>query len=336
MAKITGQNVQWTNVMTTSEGGVRETNWHSAEKFHMLPVKEFVPGFINNGLKKLTLNNTNGDGELDVDFELESLNIKAAVYSDMLGIENNSLGTPCNIDYVTEFEATIGGSDGACVSKKKIIFEKGSEPFKLYNVAFKFPGLVDKFKEFDVPSGRYIGSFNYEVAYASKLPNNVVTYNTYPAEPITVIIDYTRSFMSSLNIIGDGEFSLHYDKNEHTVKGKTSYLVNINGSLEPGIKMTFRSAGDIDDFELTNRKTGSVIPYSIYCNKCRDSLVVNSGVLVADDSYSYIDFVGSMLNFKLDFKFDEMKLDDISLDEPGDIEPGQYYDNVIVMFELNL
>lgn len=335
MAKITGRNIQWSNVATTSEGGVRGVNWHSAEKFHMLPVKEFVPGFINNGMNTITFKNVSSDSTIITDFELESVYFKS-VYSGDINVESNSLGTPCPVNDINGLEITVGGTDGICASQSKMVFETSLEPFKLYNASFKLPGLVDKFKELDVPTGKYVAQFNYDIGYGSKLKNGVITYTTYPAEPVTIIIDYTKSFMSSLNVFGDGEFNLSYDQDAHTVSGKTSYLVSINGSLEPGIKMTFRSVGDVDDFELTNRKTGTVIPYSIYCRKCRDSLVVDKGVLTSDDTYSYIDFVGSMLNFKLDFKFDEMMLNDVSLPEPGEIEPGGYYDNVVVMFELNL
>ncbi len=335
MAKITGTNIQWSNVRLTKEGSVTEINWNSAEKFHMLPVSEFLPGFVNNGMKEITLKNISTDNELSVDFELESVNFKS-IYSGGIDIEPSGLGSSCVIDTINGLEASVGGTNTVCTSQRKMVFEKSVEPFKFYNVSFSLPNLIERFKELDMPSGKYVGHFNYDLAYGSKLKNDIITYNTYPAEPITIIIDYKKSFMSSLNVIGDGEFDLTYDKNKHTVSGKTNYFLSVNGSLEPGIKMTFKSAGDVDDFKLMNRESGASIPYSIECIKCRDSLVVDSGTLVASDRYSYIDFVGSMLNFNLKFYFDEMKLNDISISEPGDIEPGQYYDNVVVMFELNL
>lgn len=330
-AKIVGNNIDWSNATTNGEE-IAEINWHSAERFNMRPVSEFVPGFVAGEKETITFRNTVRKFEFETKFKINRINFKAINANDK-ELEDNSVGPICSNSDSNGLVISLSDNKN-CLSSQKVSFiGEAREPFKFYNVGFLLPELVSDLKDKSAPDGQYTATFNYNVGYGSKLPNDIVTYNIYPSPTTTIIIDYKESFISSVDVIGSGEFDLDYNTESHTVKGALEYNVHVSGAIEPGIKMTFSSSDISDEFYLEKDKWSTKIPYNITCDVCKYKNIVENGAFSRSEEEAVIDFSGSDLNYKLKFDFDEQAIIDAY---PSGIEAGKYLDTVTVLFELNI
>ncbi|GAM71208.1 hypothetical protein JCM19236_5856 [Vibrio sp. JCM 19236] len=235
---------------------------------------------------------------------------------------------------IISLENNTGGS---CLARSYISSDRPIvEAFEFYNSDFRFDNLVSAFKDAHVSKGKYIALYRYTLGYASILDNGVYTYNYYEADPVSFIVDYQPAYIDSIVVEGDGVFDLDYDKNSHTVKGRTKYSVFVDGYLDPGVLLTLRSSGlDTKNFYLKNGDGTHQIPYSVYCTLCEERVVVQNGLLLKEDK-SRIEYTGSNLNFNLNFKFDEQKIIEPGITESGTIVEGDYSDTVALLLELDL
>ncbi len=177
-----------------------------------------------------------------------------------------------------------------------------------------------------LPKGRYIATFDQPIAYYLIYENQQVeSYEIYQ-DQVQIVIDYQPSFLESVDILGDGKFDVRYDTDNHTASGSTRYKVQVDGYITPGIKMSFKSSGQEDDFSLVEEESKSKIPYDLVCEKCQQKQVIKDGVM--DEDFAKIDFEGHRLDFNLDFSFDNLHY--------GDVDEGDYSDAVTVIFEVDI
>lgn len=320
-AKITGDVVEWSNA-AISDSGIQPLQWESSNKFNMLPVRKWSPAFYKNPQKSLTFRSSIG-AELTTSFKHNGIDFRTSVKSDQIpgGIGNARL---CQVRTITAGEIRLR-SESSCGSDT--ILDQGNRyiPFEFYRPSFEMPNIVSDFMQSKLPAGRYVASFSQPVAYYVIYEHNQIeSYQIYQ-DDVKIIIDYQPSFLDSVQVVGSGQFDIEYDTSNHTARGETSYKIQVNGYITPGIKMSFKSSEKEDDFSLVSNSNAK-IPYDMICEACVDKQVIKDGVM--DKEFAKIEFEGNRLDFNLDFSFDNLHY--------GDVDEGDYSDAVTVIFEIDL
>ncbi|NOJ07749.1 hypothetical protein [Vibrio splendidus] len=321
-AKITGDMVEWSNA-TLNDGEIQPLQWQPSDKFNMLPIQRWSPAFYKNTQKKLTFSSVTG-AQLTTNFKHTGIDFRTSITSEKTaGVIGNAIR--CQ-------DQSVRGRDIRLRSKSScgadFILDQGGKftPFDFYRSSFELPSLLSDFMQSALPAGRYIASFNLPVAYYLIYENNEVeSYQIYQ-DQVQVVIDYKPSFLESVDVQGDGNFEVKYDTDNHTANGETSYRVRVDGYITPGIKMSFTSSGQQDDFSLVEQKSKSKIPYDLVCIACVDSQVIKDGLM--EKEFAKIDFEGRHLEFNLDFSFNNL--------QHGDVDEGDYSDAVTVIFEVDI
>lgn len=321
-AKVTGDMIQWTNAIVNGSE-VQQSVWQRSDSFNMQPIQRWSPAFYQSPLTSLIFTSQLG-AKVETAFKHTGIEFRTTNAYDIVtgGI---GTGARCNVGEESGGNLLLK-SDSSCGVDFTLDQQQKLRPFDFYRTLFELPDLLADFTQARLPAGRYVASFSQPVAYFLIYENqNVESYQVYH-DQIQVVIDYQPSFLSSVSLVGDGKFKLEYDTEEHSVKGQTKYYVNVNGYINPGIKMSFLSSGQEDDFSLEHTETGTKIPYSLICEKCNDNSIINNGLM--KDEFANIGFVGNNLNFVLDFSFNDIYA--------GDVDEGDYSDAVTIIFELDL
>ncbi|PQJ71376.1 hypothetical protein BTO01_08865 [Vibrio jasicida] len=316
-AKVVGSEVTWMNANVVG-GEVVQQIWQPSSSFNLLPVHSWNPSFQKSPTSTLTFSSTTG---VQVTAAFQHTGIQFSTASPFISVENKS--NSCG------YESSAGGQfilrdDSTCRASYDLNATRKYKPFDFYRSSYKLDNLVDAFKAANAPTGIYYAAVSLPVTYYMKY-GTATTYQTYN-DTTVFTIDYKPSFISAVDVTGDGIFSLSYDTGNHSVAGTTTYEVSISGHIEPGIKMQFFSSGTADKFELEHTTSSDVIPYSLACSRCVNSNIVEAGEL--KQTTSKIPFVGKTLDFDLVFSFEELYF--------GDVDEGDYRDAVTVRFELDL
>ncbi|WP_104023711.1 hypothetical protein [Vibrio hyugaensis] len=321
-AKITGDVVEWSNA-SLNGSEIQPLQWQPSDKFNMLPIKKWSPAFYQNTQKNLTFSSTTG-AELTTSFKHTGIDFRTSIKSEQTsGVIGNA--KRCQTQPVSGSDIRLRSSSSCGAD---FILDQGGKytPFDFYRPSFELPSLVSDFMQSKLPAGRYIASFNQPVAYYLIYENDQVeSYQIYQ-DQVQLIVDYQPSFLESVQVLGDGKFNVEYDTDNHTAKGDTRYRVRVNGYITPGIKMSFESSGQQDDFSLVDHKSNSKIPYDLTCEACVDKQVIQKGVM--DKDFAKIDFEGQNLDFNLDFSFNNLHF--------GDVDEGDFSDAVTVIFEIDI
>ncbi|AQS38026.1 hypothetical protein Sps_02878 [Shewanella psychrophila] len=324
--KVTGNMIQWTNA-TTNGNEIQQSVWQSSNSFNLLPVLRWSPAFYQNSLRSLTFTSELG-ARVETDFKNTGIEFRTA---NSYNTSNGGIDAGLNTGPQCQTGEDSGGdfllkSASSCGVNFTLVQQQKLRPFDFYRTFFELPDLLADFTLANVPAGRYLASFSQPVAYFLIYEHQQVeSYQIY-YDQVQVIIDYKPSFISSVNLIGDGQFDLEYDTEEHSVKGQTKYAVNVSGYINPGIKMSFLSSGNEGDFSLEHTEASSKIPYKLICEKCNDRLVISNGTM--SEEYAEIGLVGNNLNFILNFSFNDVYA--------GEVDEGDYSDAVTIIFELDL
>lgn len=321
-AKITGDVVEWSGA-TLHGGEIQPLQWQPSEKFNMLPIARWSPGFYQNSQKEITFTSMTG-AKLSTPFKHTGIDFRT---SNKFVQTSEVIGTAQRCQ-----EQSIAGGDIRLRSNSScgadFILDQGGKfrPFDFYRPSFELPSLLSDFMQSKLPAGKYIATFNEPVAYYLIYEENQIeSYQIYQ-DQVQIVIDYQPSFLESVQLLGDGKFDVSYDTDNHTAEGKARYRVHVNGYITPGIKMSFKSSGLEDDFSLVDQKSNSKIPYDLVCEACVDKQVIKDGVM--DKDFAKIGFEGQNLGFDLDFSFNNLHY--------GDVDEGDYSDAVTVIFEIDI
>lgn len=333
-AEIVGDTIKWNNANLTN-GQVSQLIWQSSSRHNLQKVKEWSPLLSKASQDTIEFRPTNADNSHTINVPITLTGIELKGSSKFIQTPSSSLvGTYGNCTYSTGtngYAALIDDNLGLCGANFGFVAEDRFRPFDFYRSGFKFSdkgdvgsdSLIESFK--GAPAGVYHGSINIPINYLVKF-GDIQSYRTFN-DTVNFVIRYKPSFLSSVDITGDGQFILDYDTNEHSVKGVTKFNVNVTGYLSTGLLMSFKSTGaDERDFSLENGS--SSIPYNLVCNMCEKQDVITDGMLNSTSEPSKIPFVGKRLNFNLKFFFEDIHY--------GEIEEGTFKDSVIVLFQPDL
>lgn len=321
-AKITGDVVEWSNA-TLNAGEIQPLEWQPGEKFNMLPIKRWSPAFYQNSQKELVFTSMTG-AKVSTQFKHTGIDFRTSnQFTQTPGVIGNA--QRCQEQSVNGGDIRLRSSSSCSAD---FILEQGGKlsPFDFYRPSFELPSLLSDFMQSKLPAGKYIATFNEPVAYYLIYENNQVeSYQIYQ-DQVRIVIDYQPSFLESVHLLGNGKFDVSYDTDNHLARGDTRYRVHVNGYITPGIKMSFESSGDKEDFSLVEQKSNSKIPYDLVCEACMDKQVIKDGVM--DKDFAKIAFEGQSMDFNLDFSFNNLHY--------GDVDEGDYSDAVTVIFEIDI
>lgn len=332
--KLVGNKIIWSDANIIGDV-VTQSTWSNSTSLSLLPVKEWTPGFIKHKKSEIVFNNTLTSERVTSNFEHKALNFRFK--NSNVEFKNQSKRNCSKTDLHAGIISLENSSDSLCLAEKSIYYSSyATEPFEFYNSSFKFDSIINSFLNAHVSAGVYVAEFNYDLAYTSVLNNGIHTYNYYPADTVVFRIDYQPAYIDSVSVIGTGEFSLDYDKINHSVSGNSEYLINVNGYIDPGLLLTFRSSGvNNKEFKLKHYKEGFSVPYSLSCPQCDTPEIIENGTLTGDNS-SRIKFSGDSLTFNLIFDFDNQTIIEPGITDSGSIIPGEYYDTVSMLIELDI
>ncbi|MFH0257970.1 hypothetical protein ACGRL8_13315 [Vibrio rumoiensis] len=318
-ADIVGDQIKWKNA-NVIDGNIVQMIWESSANANVHPVYEWRPAFNKSSQNSIVFESSIG---ASVETEFEHTGVEFRYGGQFSSIDANANYNHCNYESSPAGYYALVGST-SCVAEKSLSSQNKYKPFEFYRSSIQLNSLVQDFKEANVPSGLYYTNVQLPLSYMVSY-SGVESYQTSMIS-VTIVINYTPSFLDSVTIDGDGVFKLDYDTTQHTVSGSTKFNVNVKGHIEPGLKMTFESLGNPDEFNLNHTDSDDSIPYNLRCEQCERPQVIYNGNRI--DEYSNIPYVGDNMNFYLDFNFKNL--------EAGEVEEGEYKDAVKVLFEIDL
>ncbi len=324
---LKGDEFVWANGKFIEKNIVQQSEWDTAERFNMLPASQLQGAVVGNG-EKININLTNGKTGEIVNSSVKAVGI---TYSSDLSFSDylvDPSSKPCKVDEILGKTIHVM-NDTRCSSSYLINLESkpAKEPFKFFKNDIDVSAIADDFKKARVSEGIYSAIIPIRIGYFYRVSTSgVMSYNIFSSS-IKIALKYKPSFIDSVNVIGDGVFKTKYDTVLHTVEGRTRYIINVSGHIDPGIKLSIKSNNKLDDFYLINKKTGDSIPYNILCRLCTNNNLVVDGV--ANDKGDFLlPFTGDFLKFNLDFYFKPMSESVLS--------NGYYYDSITTLIQLDL
>lgn len=318
-ADVVGDQITWRNASVV-DGNIIQSIWDSSAGINVHPVYEWRPAFKNSNQTSIKLASSLG-GAVETSFEYTGIEFRYG--GDFKLNDSGSNYATCYYESSPSGYYSLMGGD-LCVASQSLKSTSKYKPFEFYRNSIRLDSIVSDFKRSNVPAGLYYATVQLPVLYMVKY-NGVDSYQSAMA-PLSIIVNYTPSYLDAVSITGDGVFVLDYDTARHSVSGKTKFSVDVTGHIEPGLKMTFDSLGDADEFNLEHNGSGDKIPYSMKCDDCEKTLIIQDGMRMQENAK--IPYVGEHMKFDLDFYFNDISA--------GEVSEGDYKDAVKVLFEIDL
>lgn len=332
-ATITGDTIKW-NDANFFDGQLAQVVWQSASKHNLQPVKEWRPALTRSLDKKLIFHSldSNNPGSVEVSFQHTGIEFKGNYFTSPDFSSNLGQSyTPCAKQYSNGdggYTSLVDESNDKCVSSYAYSATERARPFDFYRSMFKIDNdeLINSFK--GVGAGTYYSNITFPITYLARF-GVAQSYRTF-TENVTFIVKYKPSYISSIDIKGDGVFNLDYDTQNHSVSGNSNFKIDVTGFFNSGLLLSFKSDGINDDFYLTRRTRdeGSDIPYNLGCDKCETTTIIKDGKLTKLEPIRISSPQSKRIDFELNFYFENLLY--------GSIEEGRYVDSIIVMFEPDL
>lgn len=319
--KITGGDLQWANAMPEGEFLTLST-WQPIA--NMPTTVEWVPGTFTSALpEQMTLNGTSGEVTVPIKVVGLSYNIGGNEIPTE-SAENNIAATSCS--QYQNYGSVISLADSTtnqCVYPYSLVQNGNFTPFYFVRpiVSIDDTAFVEAFA--DVDSGNYSGSITLPMGYYYKTGSGVQTYRLFSMS-FSIGINYISSFLSDVEIDGDGFIEPEYNTTERTVSGTTRFDVTALGSFSNGLSVEFPQ----ETFELTHSQFDVSIPLNITCDLCNDVEIAQNGERLVSDTVIDTGASSNEILFSFDVGYDNISAEDI--------ESGAYSGDIVVIFKENL
>ncbi len=266
----------------------------------------------------LTLNN---DGET---VTLPLTDIGMLYKSNEMGFrpDASTVAGKCSTEGITELSVM-----GANCGESSYWLEKTGEaatPFAFSKVILQIPPntFLNSFKR--KAAGEYRGSVIVNYGYDYRFHSSGQRVRHQLSELVSVVIQHNPEELISVAVTGGETFTPRYDASTHGLKGGTRFEVDIQGTFLRGVKLTHQNLGKT--FELAPPSNqGPAVPYSVICQQCNDTLLVDVGQARIDEKGTLILGQGDMrigIEVNVDTTVETMTL-----------EPGLYTDTFSLVFE---
>jgi len=317
--KVVGQNVRWDNAANSPIGADEKvlTSWEPI--FGLQPTLSWRPGtFATTPATQVTLNGPDGAVNMPIAVRGLEYNTGSSAPTVVMG---PGTGTVCANAQTSSNSFYIIGITN-CTAGFSLSMPNAMQPFYFLRPIFRVDESLIASAFAGKEEGLYSGSIPLMVRYEYRSATGTVTYRVLP-QSMAVQIHYKPSFLTSVEVTGNGIMPPIYDQLTQKVSATTTFAIQANGYFGNGLMMSFSAR----DYELVGPTN---IPYSIVCDgACSQTNIVTAGVL--NHNSVVVAASGSnktTINFNLDVSYDNIDI--------TNVETGTYSDNFIVMFEVNL
>lgn len=321
-ANLTGEQLVWKN-------GIRVNDYLTSSNWQVLgglpPTKEWTPGtFIAKPQEEIVL--SNGTDKVTIPIDVSGMQFGLGAAANKFPERVDTSSSACSQFQLRDATAAVVGS--GCSAG---VAYKGAEyytPFQFSRPLVKFSDseVVKAFGNSGVPEGVYSGHITVSPFYMYRSQGGAWTYRQFGPTPLSVRVRYIPSFLTNIQVLGNGLMTPAYDTKNHKVSGLTGFKVKANGLFTSGVKLTFddRPKGG---YKLQHSEINSSIAYDVRCQACTKQQIIQDGTLQLPNAETIVQGSGSLIAFDLLVEFES----DVS-----DVESGLYTDNLVVYFEANL
>lgn len=319
--KIQGGVLRWDNAMPSITGIDQTlTSWEPV--FGLQHTKSWRPGaFISNGGISVPVSGPSSLITLPIYLVGVEYNTGSANPTISEGI-GNGISNVCGETTVTSGNSFLLRRREYCVAPFSLDMPDSGQPFYFIRPIFigRSENIVSKFSGKE--EGIFTGSLPVIIYYEYLSANGTTTYRALP-QILQIQIEHKPSFLTSVDVLGNGIMPPIYDQLTHKVSATTTFAIQANGYFGNGLTMSFQQRS----YELVGPTN---IPYSIVCDgACSQTNIVTAGVLNHNSVVvSTSDSNKTTINFNLNVSYDNIDI--------TEVETGTYSDNFIVMFEVNL
>ncbi|WP_413282544.1 hypothetical protein [Vibrio sp. MA40-2] len=320
--ELIGHQMNWHNAFSSGENRLIASEWSIVTGLD--PTTQWIPGNAVASTNSTSIALTSGSDTVNVDLGIVGIEYntgQANPTSDSLFISSGSACTSSSYSSpIVTIENTTANAD--CRANFSLSNSARVAPFYFYRPIIEWDNedLFEAFTNRD--SGVYIGVMPITIRYYYKSSGGVATYHQIQ-ETLTVQIDFTASYLTSIEVTGDGVMEPIYDTTNRTVSGDTTFDIKATGYFAEGLSLELASS---DPFNLIGNKYKVQIPYSITCEGCTDAVIVSEGSRQL--TTTTVETNGGNpqeLNFRFKVHYDDMSAQDV--------ESDFYSGSFIVLFE---
>ncbi|MCX2791100.1 hypothetical protein [Vibrio sp. Sgm 5] len=232
----------------------------------------------------------------------------------------NAAGGGCTRDEVAIPLITLESSGTGCISSTTLTPSIATAPFILFRPMFQIDDTAIINALYGKAEGSYSASVPFVISYYYVNTSGISTYRNI-SDVIIFNFNYDPVEITGLEVrSGDGIMTPNYKSTDRRVTSETNYRLEAMGFFHDGIVLTMPS----QDYEMVNSTSPDVtIPYSVVCNECSATKLVDDGVLLEQvTTISEGSGIQKSITFNLKFDYDV---------DGEALVSGDYADTVTIM-----
>lgn len=312
---LKGDNLHWISVVAVSEqmGLLKPAHGLFAPK--VSSTKAWLPGAIIQAPTTLTL--VGQSQSITLPIEVSGLEYVVANQSPT---QQENTQQTCPSDYFNGQIIQIIGR--TCYANHSLHMDQESNPFSSLSPLFKIEEIALKQAFRGKPAGVYRGLLTFQ--YRFKWQNRSgVWVSTQDSQSVAFEINHQPPEITQITVIRQDEIQTNYDyyQNRNSVSGETRYHVEVEGQYLNALKLELQNR----DYQLLGPGIKG-ISYSIDCEECEDTQLVDNGNLL--QAYTTLRSNRSGLPFTL-----RVYLSDVDLEG---IEKGRFTDTFSLLVSPEL
>ncbi|YCO05281.1 hypothetical protein ACB087_17545 [Vibrio sp. VNB-15] len=232
----------------------------------------------------------------------------------------NTIGGGCTRDEVALPLITLESAGAGCISSTKLSPATPTSPFLLFRPMFQIDDMAIVNALYGKSEGSYSASAPIMIRYYYENTSGISTFRNIN-DVIIFNFDYDPVEITGLEVrSGDGIMTPNYNSTDRRVTSETNYRLEAMGFFHDGIVLTMPS----QDYEMVNSTSPDVtIPYSVVCNECSATKLVDDGVLLEQvTTIGKGSGIQKSITFNLKFDYDV---------DGETLVSGDYADTVTIM-----
>ncbi|MGF1907051.1 hypothetical protein [Aliivibrio salmonicida] len=325
-ATVSGNNVTFSNAIQQDTNKYTLSDWEPQS--NLMPTLEWAPGFTYTGAD-LALSGPGGSVNVDVDVIGIEYNTGSA--SPTSSFPSLGASPTCDTD---DFNGNIihleNNSVGECTTSYHLENKTSVMPFYFLRPIIQLDkqSIADSFQSLDnKEEGYYFGTISLPLRYWYRSIGGVVTYRNIN-HTFSMKVYYKPSELTEIKIVspigGVANLVPTLDTGGWSISASTTFQVLATGLFVEGLVVELDAA---NVYKLTMAGTDYDIPFSLTCDACENSLLVDSGVAKFENS-----FISKPNSTKIPFSF-RVHYDGI---EKETIRIGEYSGSFTVMFGADI
>lgn len=324
---LNGNNLTFRNLENGISGsGKTLSDWTPSK--NLLPAISWSPGFKYQDIKFI-LTGPKGKVKVDISEAISVIGMEYRTYNDLEKKDDSLPGVICNSS------SNIGNTTYAVDERNISCHGETYDSYDKMPFYFMRPILDldnEKIKEIfeslapeDKIEGIYSTSVSIISPYFFKLPNKIETWQNITSL-LNVQIAYKAGYKMDVHLEDPSVHEIKFiSKDANMLLGSTTFNVIATGAIPHGLVLNVPKTSEFtlkhDDPSVAHPD----IPLSVLCPDCSDSVIVDSGTPVVEDTI--VNLSGNNIRFPIIVKV---------LEDKNKISLGDYSGNFVLNFGLNL